>query len=40
MILKSLGASKPKVINRIAKISQGHVWLREENLSFNNNYMI
>ena len=30
-----MGASKPKVLNRIAKI--GHQCLREENLSFYNN---
>jgi len=33
-------AGKPKALNRVAKISQGHLCLREEYLSFNNNYMI
>jgi len=32
-----LGALKPKVLNRIAKIGSGHLCLREENLSFINN---
>jgi hypothetical protein len=32
-----LGAIKPKSLNRIAKIGQGHLYLREENLSFINN---
>jgi hypothetical protein len=35
-----LGAIKPKVLNIIAKIDYGHLCLREENLSLNNNYMI
>jgi hypothetical protein len=37
---KDLGAIKPKGINRIAKIGYGHIFLREENLSFINNYII
>jgi hypothetical protein len=36
-----LGARKPKQDpNRIAKICYGHLCLREDNLSFNNNYII
>jgi hypothetical protein len=35
IILKSLGATKPKGINRVATIGKGHLFLREENLSFN-----
>jgi hypothetical protein len=31
---KVLGAIKPKVLNRMAKLNYGHLWLREENLSF------
>ena len=40
--LKVLGASKPKGLNKIVKIGQAnlHVCLREENLSFDNNYII
>jgi hypothetical protein len=38
--LKGFGASKPKGLNRIAKIGYGHLCLREENLSFNNNLII
>jgi len=33
-----LGARNLKVINRITKIGYGHLYLREENISFNNNY--
>jgi hypothetical protein len=33
-----LGARNSKDRNRIAKIGHGHLWPREENLSFNNNY--
>jgi hypothetical protein len=36
-MFKKLGAIKLKGPNRIAKISHGHLYLREENLSFNNN---
>jgi hypothetical protein len=36
IMLKVLGR-KPKGQDRIAKIGYGHLWLREENLSFNNN---
>jgi hypothetical protein len=39
-IKKSLRARTPKGLKRIAKVSLGHLFLREENLSFNNNYMI
>jgi len=35
-----LGAIKPKGLNRIAKIGQGHIGLREDNISLNNNYII
>ena len=41
---KSLGASKPRDlnkianINRIAKISKGHICMTEENLSDDSNY--
>jgi hypothetical protein len=28
-----------KNLNRIAKIDKGHIWLREENLGFNNTYI-
>ena len=38
--LKSLGTRKPKAINRTVNIGEGHLCLREENLSFNNNYNI
>ena len=38
--LKVLGAIKPKGLNRIANIWWGHLCLREENISFNNNYII
>ena len=38
--LKFLGASKPKGLNRIATFEQGHLRLRELNLSFNNKYII
>jgi hypothetical protein len=31
-IIKSLGAIKPKGLNRISKIGYGHLCLREENL--------
>ena len=34
MILKSLGARKPKGLNRVDKISYGHLSLRDEYLSF------
>ena len=37
---KKLGARKPKGLNRTAKISKGHLCLREENLSFINNCII
>jgi len=40
IILKVLGASKPKGLNRIAIISEDHLCLREENLSFNNIFII
>jgi hypothetical protein len=33
------GSSRPEILNRIATIGQGHICLREENLSFDNNYM-
>jgi hypothetical protein len=36
-----LGARKPKQDpNRIAKICYGHLCMREDNLSFKNNYII
>ena len=31
---------KPKCQDRVAKLGYGHLCLREENLSFDNNYMI
>jgi hypothetical protein len=34
-----LGAIKPKGLNRIAKIGYGHLCLKQENLSFINNYI-
>jgi len=37
---QNLGVSKSKSLNRIAKICYGYLYLREENLSFDNNYMI
>ena len=40
IVSKDLGASKPKGLHRIAKIVYGHLCLREENLSFINNYSI
>jgi hypothetical protein len=40
IIVIVLGTSKPKVLNSIAKIGQDHLCLREENIGFNNNYMI
>jgi hypothetical protein len=36
--LTVFGRNKPKSLNRIANIGYGHLCLREENLSFNNNY--
>jgi hypothetical protein len=33
-IIVILGAIQPKGLNRIAKISLGHMFLRKENLSF------
>jgi hypothetical protein len=36
IIIKSLGAIKPKGLNRIATISYGNLCLREEILRFNN----
>jgi hypothetical protein len=36
IILKPLGAINPKGINRIVKISLGHLCLREENISNDN----
>jgi hypothetical protein len=38
--LKIFGARKPKDLNRIAKFRYGHLYQREENLSFNNLYDI
>ena len=38
IILKSLGASKPKDLKKIA--GYGHICLREEHLCYNNNDMI
>ena len=38
--LKVLRASKPKGLNRIAKIASGHLYPREENLNFNNTFII
>jgi hypothetical protein len=38
IILKSLGAIKPKSLNRIAKMSEDQLWLREEILRFNNKF--
>jgi hypothetical protein len=35
-----LEAIKPKGINRIAKIGYGHLYLREEDLSFIKKYII
>jgi hypothetical protein len=34
--LKAFGASKPKGLNRIAKIGYGQIFLRDENLYFYN----
>jgi hypothetical protein len=34
------GVDSPKVINRISKISYGHLCLREENLGLIDNYII
>ena len=36
----SLEARKQKWVNRKAKFSYGHIWLGDENLSFNRNYVI
>ena len=33
------GIKKPNDLNRIAKIDYAHICLRDENLSFNNNYI-
>jgi hypothetical protein len=35
-----LGSIKPNGLNRIAKTGQGYLYLRKENLSFINNYII
>ena len=35
-----MGARQPKGLNRIANVGEGHIYLREEYLSFNNNHMI
>jgi hypothetical protein len=35
-----LEARKPKGLNRITKIGYGHLFLREENLIFIDNYII
>jgi hypothetical protein len=35
-----LGGIKPKGPNSVVKVGYGHLFLREENLSFNNNYII
>lgn len=40
IIIKKVGASKPKGLNRMAKIGKGHLYQKEENLSFNNNDII
>jgi hypothetical protein len=40
IIKKKIEASKPNVLNRIAKNGYGHISLRKENLSFNNNYIM
>jgi hypothetical protein len=40
IILKSLNTRKPKDLKRIAKIGYGHIYLREEHLSYSNNDMI
>ena len=37
--IKVLGAMKPKDVIRIAKIDHGHLCMREEELSLNNNYI-
>ena len=36
----SLEARKQKWVNRKTKFSYGHIWLGDENLSFNRNYVI
>ena len=33
-----MGTIKPKGLNKIAKICHGHLCLKGDNLSFNNNY--
>jgi hypothetical protein len=38
--VKRLGARKPKLLTRIAKISLGCLYLQEGNVGFNNNYII
>jgi hypothetical protein len=35
-----LGARKPQRLNKIIKFGWGHPWLKQENLSFNFNYII
>jgi hypothetical protein len=34
------GSNRPKILNRIANIGYVYPYLREENLSFDNNYII
>jgi hypothetical protein len=38
--LKVLGATKPKGIHRIVTTGLGHLCLREDKLSFDNNYFM
>jgi len=40
IILKYLGNIKYDSLNRIDTIGKGHLFMREENLSFDNNYII
>jgi hypothetical protein len=42
IILKSLGARKPKDLNRTTKpkVGKGHICPKDENISFNNNNII
>ena len=40
LLKNRLGKRNPKCLNRIAKISCGHLCLKEENLNFDNNSII
>jgi hypothetical protein len=40
IIKKNFRASKPKDLDRIAKRGCGHLLLKEENLSFDNDYIM